>query len=321
MKIVIISTIRNEEDIIEAFVRYHLQFADRMMVIDHRSIDSSGYILEQLRKEGLPVEIYKETSLDLQQGQFLTKLMRIAVSKFDADWVIPLDADEFLAPSDHGHVLEILERLPRNKVAKIRWRTYLPLLSDDENEINIIRRIRNYRIHEPISLRKIAVPRVFAEKKNVIIDNGNHGLTSQVLWRKKQCVYENADELVLAHYPVRSKDQVRIKAFVGWLACLAKPNKLPTENYHLKMMFDRFTQGNSLSMNDLSCLAFGYATQDSTSIPRDSDVAFKPLDGSSHSLSLRYFVNKPSLDPLALLAKLSEELAATLAQIRRKRLR
>jgi hypothetical protein len=51
MKIVTVSTIRNEADIIESFVRYHIQFVDRMIITNHRSADASGKILQALRDE------------------------------------------------------------------------------------------------------------------------------------------------------------------------------------------------------------------------------------------------------------------------------
>ena len=94
MKIVVISTIRNESDILETFVRYHVQFIDRMIIINHRSVDTSFSILESLKNEGLPLDLIQERNLDYQQGPLLTRMMEKAVKDHDADWVVPLDADE-----------------------------------------------------------------------------------------------------------------------------------------------------------------------------------------------------------------------------------
>ena len=313
MKIVIISTVRNEEDIVEAFVRYHLQFADHMMIINHRSIDASAEILNRLKEEGLSLEIFEETSLDLQQGVFLTKLMKKAVREHDADWVIPLDADEFLAPAEDGDIVSILASLPDDRVVKVPWRTYVPLSTDDDREIDAFKRIRSCKKSESIDLRKIMISRMLASHANGFIDNGNHGFMRKLLWKKKQYPYVNTNQLVLAHYPIRSAHQIMIKAFIGWLACCAKPNKLPTENYHLKMLYDRFSKGSTLSWEDLTRLSMGYATKEGMAIPKETDIIYKPIAGAAENVMLRYSDKKETIDPLALLATLAEEFAEALA--------
>lgn len=58
-KVVIITMVRNEEDIIESFIRHCNLFADDILVIDHDSIDSTSEILYKLREEGLPLHIEK----------------------------------------------------------------------------------------------------------------------------------------------------------------------------------------------------------------------------------------------------------------------
>lgn len=45
-KIVAITMVKNEEDIIESFIRYTLTFADMILVVNHSSDDSTGEILE-----------------------------------------------------------------------------------------------------------------------------------------------------------------------------------------------------------------------------------------------------------------------------------
>ena len=54
MRIVAISTVRDEEDIIEAFVRHMLAFAERLIILDNGSTDSTPDILRAMQDEGLP---------------------------------------------------------------------------------------------------------------------------------------------------------------------------------------------------------------------------------------------------------------------------
>lgn len=44
-----VSMVKNEEDIIEAFVRYNLRFLDHILVVDNGSSDSTLLILKKMR--------------------------------------------------------------------------------------------------------------------------------------------------------------------------------------------------------------------------------------------------------------------------------
>ena len=57
MKIVSITTIKNEADIIESFVRYHQNIFDLMIILDNGSTDDTSYILNELINEGLPIKV------------------------------------------------------------------------------------------------------------------------------------------------------------------------------------------------------------------------------------------------------------------------
>ncbi len=316
MKLVVISTIRNEADILEIFVRYHLQFVDQMIIINHRSADSSVQILQSLKKEGLPIELREETSLELQQGPFLTKIMKKAVNDYDADWVIPLDADEFLAVNGEGHIYAFIEKLPLDKVVKLPWRTYIPLPSDNFQEANILKRIQHFRSRENQNLRKIMIPRSLAVKKNGLISAGNHGYVRETFRKQKEFPYMHTDQLVMAHFPVRSPQQIMAKAFVGWLACLAKPNRLSTENYHLKVLYDQFKTGRQISHEELTAMALEYATASGTRALTKDDIIHEPLVPEKGDITLRYTDSFLAI-PLPVLAQMAEEFAEALGTVRR----
>ena len=317
MKLVTISTIRNESDILEAFVRYHLQIVDQMIIINHRSADSSAQILQSLKKEGLPIELTEETSLELQQGLFLTHRMKKAVKDYGADWVIPLDADEFLAVSREGNVREVIEKIPGDKIVKVPWRTYVPLPSDNYQEPNVLKRIQHFRSRENQNLRKIMIPRSLAMKKNGFVAAGNHGFVRESFGKQKEFPYVHMDQLVLAHFPVRSSQQIMTKAFVGWLACLAKPNKEPTEAFHLKLLYDRFKNGREISPEELTSMALEYATATNANALTREDIGHKPLVSETEELTLRY-TDKLMVAPLLILAQMAEEFAAALGAFRRE---
>ena len=57
-RIIAISMVKNEADIIESMVRYTLNYADYLLIKEHNSTDDTRKILELLKEEGLALEIY-----------------------------------------------------------------------------------------------------------------------------------------------------------------------------------------------------------------------------------------------------------------------
>ncbi len=317
MKLIVISTIRNESDILEIFVRYHLQIVDHMIIVNHRSVDSSLDILRKIEREGLPITIADVKDLEHQQGAVLTQYLKKAVRDYNADWVIPLDADEFLAVNGKGSAREVMEKLPRDKVVKVLWRTYVPLPSDNYQEPNVLKRIQNYRRTENQGIRKVMIPRTMAMKKNGFIAAGNHGFVWETFRRQKEFPFVNTELLAFAHFPVRSSQQIITKAFVGWLACLSKPNKEPTEAYHLKLLYDRFKDGGQISSEELTSIALGYATAAANSTVTKNDLVHKPLMPEKGDLVLRY-TDTHTANPLPILAQMAEDFAEALGAVKRK---
>ena len=59
-KILSISMVKNEEDIIESFVRYNINIFDGIIILDNGSTDDTLKILKQLQKEGLSLIILED---------------------------------------------------------------------------------------------------------------------------------------------------------------------------------------------------------------------------------------------------------------------
>jgi len=60
MRLAAVTTVRNECDIIESFVRHNAAFLDCFYILDHRSTDATPVILRKLTDEGLPVLLSRE---------------------------------------------------------------------------------------------------------------------------------------------------------------------------------------------------------------------------------------------------------------------
>ncbi len=109
MRIVTITWLRNEGDIVEAFVRHHSRFAHRMILVDNGSKDSTLAIIRSLQAEGLPIDLEQDSSMTHTQSEAMTAAMRRAVHTYNPDWILPLDADEFFVAADGSDPIKIIE--------------------------------------------------------------------------------------------------------------------------------------------------------------------------------------------------------------------
>jgi hypothetical protein len=117
----------------------------------------------------------------------------------------------------------------------------------------------------------------------------------------------------LAHFPVRSGDQITAKAIMGWLACLARQDRRRDDNLHLKSIYDRFRAGHPISREELTAMALAYAADRK---PVKADVAFNPVRPEGGDFVLRYGAES-QCNPLAVLAQMGEEFAKAFGSIRR----
>ena len=74
-RIIAISMVKNEADIIESMVRYTLNYADYLLIKEHNSTDDTRKILELLKEEGLALEIYDCNVEGHNQSDVMTELV------------------------------------------------------------------------------------------------------------------------------------------------------------------------------------------------------------------------------------------------------
>jgi len=101
---------RNEEDILDAHLAFHLNAGvDFVLAIDNGSTDATTEIFESYRRQGY-VELTRDSG-DPQQADWVTRLARRAATEFGADWVINSDADEFFWPRG-GTLRDVFAAVP-----------------------------------------------------------------------------------------------------------------------------------------------------------------------------------------------------------------
>ena len=121
-----VAMVRNEADVVEAFVRHNLSILDGLAIVDHGSFDGTAEILTNLRREGLPLHIGQDHEPSFQQSLRITQAARKTLAEEGADFVFALDADEFLRVPDRERVEQALRDVPPGMHAVAHWLTYVP---------------------------------------------------------------------------------------------------------------------------------------------------------------------------------------------------
>ena len=206
MRVVAVSMVKDEEDAIEAFVRHTLAVADHLVVFDHHSTDRTGYALHQLVREGLPLTVLTDDEFEYRQAARTTALIRLAVAAHRADWVLPLDADEFLQAESPAAFRQLLAARPLSAPhLRLPLVNYGPHPADDRGEANPVRRLR-HRLRR-VDTGKVAIPRRIVTAPGFAVSTGNH----DVCVNDAVLPFDVAVGGHLAHFPIRSGWQAALK--------------------------------------------------------------------------------------------------------------
>jgi len=205
MKITAVSVVRNEEDIIEAWVRHNRPLVDRLVVTLHRCTDATSLILHKLQEEGYDLEIRTSDIIGHRQAETISELIR-EVAQSGPDYILPLDGDEFIG----GDLQKI--NVYWAWTVLLRWRNYVP----QGDVIDPLKQI-THRLPENDDAHKVLVPGWYGLSERSRVGEGSHEL--YIGSQPAPACF--TDQAWLAHFPVRSSRQVMKKAFTGWLGKLA----------------------------------------------------------------------------------------------------
>lgn len=263
MKLTAISMVKNEEDIIERFIRINSKVIDTFVIYDDNSSDRTLEILQNLVPyfditiiEG--GEEKKDDQLRYHQNNIMNWLMNYAYMDWEdkPDFIFPLDADEFIFES-RVHVCREVEKLSGTKLSGtnlyggIAWKTFVPHM--ELNPFIPMNRVFSPMEKEPYIIHKAVVPGILS--------------TSNKLWMGNHNLVNNSNQIhldiPLCHFPVRSCNQIMAKALITAHKFSMKKNRVSTEGYHIRKLADLIRKKNyNILPQDLVNMTFAYLLQD-----------------------------------------------------------
>ncbi len=224
MKIVSVTVVKNEVDIIESFIRYHINIFDEMIILNDDSTDGTDFIIKKLIEENLPVVLLNHNE-NFNKISSLNLLLNNAFNDYCADIVCILDADEFIT-SYHDNPRNIIKNLDKSVYHKVKRRTYVPTVYDNSDSF-IPSRITFHRNQNLEFIQNIILTKEFFDNFNVELAFYNQNLILVNDFDEDINFLENVD-LNIAHFPLRSINQ-SIKKILRIYLNLYSKNKINSE--------------------------------------------------------------------------------------------
>jgi hypothetical protein len=307
MKTAGLAMVRNEADIIESFVRYNLQYLDELIIVLHSCHDETPQIVEQLQREGLPVSVLHNHELAFRKAHWMNKTAREVLTAKRADWLIMLDADEFIKVPSRDYLDRALASTPEDAAPVLRWQSYVPTPEDAVDEPHPLRRIQHRCAVEPTAICKVAIRPTFHLDHTLTIAEGNHGVVRRLGNVETPIRHVTFQDLVLAHLPVRSAGQAITKIMVGtwsrWLQQGAVDQNMNISSHWIHF-YQQVMRDGGLSAEQLREVALDYqrvAARKGTPIdrtlvrdplPADFSLRYTPQSASSPWLAIGSWVEQ-----------------------------
>jgi hypothetical protein len=211
MMLVLTLLCRDEADILESMLRFHLaQGVDRIIATDNGSVDGSLEILKRFERRG-QLTLLQEPEHTHDQAVWVTRMARMAAA-MGADWVINSDADEFWWP-EQGSLKSSLTQVPESIKGVLVERTnFLPPVRNIADKRQFYQR---QTLRERVSRNSLGKPLppklIHRAHAGIEISDGNHGAGVD---GTPISAIENAGIEIL-HVPIRSYAQLERKIRQG----------------------------------------------------------------------------------------------------------
>ena len=203
MHVAVVSMVRNAIDLVDDFLAHYLTLADRIHVVDHLSDDGAYELLRVRAQQDPRVTVATLDYEPFLKSAVLTALAKRAVAD-GADWVLPLDVDEFL-PYDSGEALRSALSDAGSELVRFEWLNCVAQVVPSENGPMDWSEPFLSIPSAPAS-SKIGVASGLVVRRGFRVGRGSHGIVlGSSLPPEPQLIGR------LLHFPIRSMAQARTK--------------------------------------------------------------------------------------------------------------
>ena len=207
MRVVMTLLVRDEADVLEAHLAYHLSAGvDFVIATDHRSTDGTTEILDSYARAGYAHVIRREDD-HIRQGAWVTHMARIAAAEHGADWVLNSDADEFWWPRAES-LAAALDALPaRIGIVYALSRSFVPRSGRGPFfERMTVRLAPSAPINDAASSFRSVAKVAHRAHPRVVVGQGNHRASDLPFSELR-----GWSPLEILHFPLRSGAQAADK--------------------------------------------------------------------------------------------------------------
>lgn len=248
-KLIMTLLVRNEEDIVRYNIDFHLiRGVDFIIATDNGSTDGTLDILHEYEKKGV-LRLIEEPQHNHNQAVWNNRMAQMARDEYDADFIFHCDADEFWFPRSGSLKREITSRsedilsvnvtnvLLADRDGKetfpndARYAVVQPIIAENYEEETKSGNLFFYQ-YPPKVIFKTA-------KKMLLVQQGNHAVTNKDDMIKQAI----SQDIVIYHYPVRSKVKFIQKTIMGGSAYEKIKNVPKSYGFHKRRWYEMYKKG------------------------------------------------------------------------------
>lgn len=239
MEIVALTMVGNEQEIIESFVRYNSHFVDEIVFVSSCCVDNTLVIIRKLMSEGYSIRLFEETEIAFDQRYLDNKYLKMIAKENTADWIIPLDCDEFIAGDKNPR--EVFSNLSIEQAYIIKWKNYIMTKEDDMNQ-NFIP-CRCTHIKKTVGenyIGKVIVPAKKVIENQLCLSTGHHDIIGRNIGT------QIIEEIWLAHYPAISREQYLLRIYESSIKYITWRKRAFDEGYHVYRQIKEIESGKDV---------------------------------------------------------------------------
>ncbi|HET9908419.1 MAG TPA: class I SAM-dependent methyltransferase [Anaerolineales bacterium] len=253
---VALALVKNEGDIIAAWLSHICELFDLVYIADHQSTDGTReYLLDQAKSQN-KIHLFSFEGTGYFQSEITNKLTQIAIEENSDVWLFPLDADEFLPIPSKLDFISHLNKFKSDQILLLNWQNHIPLYLQYDQEINF--NTPFLRPSQPGLYDKVAVKSGTIRKMNWTFTQGNHAVATEAGTLAGLDAKVRFSSLI--HIPIRSVDHFTLKCIQGNIATYQLANWRTRGPLHWHEMLTSSLRSGSINPDLIRGFAQSYGS-------------------------------------------------------------